>query len=778
MGGEKEIYGSSSNDILNSFDPEKFIYVLRKRWWWGLIFFVLSIATAYLIVRYTKPVYESKSILKLEFESEASSLGLGTNLEALEMNEISGEIELLKSRLFFSKVVDVIDMDVSYYYRGEFLVDERYRNSPFVVSHLIKDASLLDKPFDLIIKDRESYDLIYNIGGREYRSTHEFGESIKTDQFNLLIERTNHFEGNSIIGRYYFTINSEDALINYFQENVNVRPENFNAKTIQISLQDFNKYKARDFVTAIDTLYLAYTKENKNKALEQKIGFLDSQIKATEARLESFEDYFESFIIQNRTTNLQSDLARTIETLNMLDSQQFHIRSKLSEIDVLVKQLDAERPMTINPMFINYLPEILSEEIQTYLEIQNERELKLESYNENTFVISRLNTRLQTVRNNLLDLTRDYKQNLVDQLKALQSRKNRLEGNFVELPTMGTEYNKNRRLYSLQENFLLSLRQSKMELEITKAGTVPKSVILSPASLGSDPIKPQPFLIMGIGTTFGLVVSLIFIMVSYLLHNKITSLKELERLIDVPVMGAVPYYSREKMNNSKLVVRHDSKSAISESLRTIRTNMEFLKGSDEQSIITVTSTVSGEGKTFVAANMGAIVALSNQRVCLLDMDMRKPKVHLAFEKENGALGVSTLLIGKNNLKECIRPTQIKNLDFISAGPIPPNPSELILNKEFDQLLSKLKEEYDMIILDTPPVGLVTDAVQSMKKSDLQLYVMRADFSKRSFVKSIDNLKKINQFSNLTVVFNSLKSNGRGYGYGYGSGYGYYEEGKS
>ena len=324
---------------------------------------------------------------------------------------------------------------------------------------------------------------------------------------------------------------------------------------------------------------------------------------------------------------------------------------------------------------------------------------------------------------------------------------------------------------------MLALRKSKMELEITRAGTVTNYVILSPASLPQGPIKPEKLLIYGVALSFSLVFSFVFLLVRYLLNNKITSLRELEKLIQVPILGAVPKYNKEKIPLTKLVIKPSSKSAISESLRTIRTNMEFLNGTKESHIITITSTISGEGKTFIAVNMGAIIAFSKQKVCIVDLDMRKPKVHLAFGDEAAVHGVSTLLIGKSSLDECIRHSQIDNLDYIPAGPNPPNPSELILHDEYKTLLKDLRKKYDMVILDTPPVGLVTDAVLSMKNSDIQIYVVRSDYSKRSFTKSIENLNRLNQFPNLTVIFNSLKSSNSGYGhgYGYGYGYGYYED---
>lgn len=768
---------SNEDELLNSFDLEKFLFILRKSILWMLLFVAVAGSLAYLYVRYTKPIYESTSLLKLDFESEATTLGLTSGVKSFE-NELSGEIELLKSKLFYSKVVDAVDMDVSYHYYGRYLTDERYGNSPFAVSHKVKNGTFYDKPIDLEILDESSFRLIYYMGETEVSNTYKFGEPIVKEDYNLLIEKTHHFRLPEVKGTYFFTINSREAQIGYFQRNVNVRPENFNARTILISLADHNRYKAQDLLTAIDTLYLEYTKQAKNLALEQKIKFLNTQIDVTEERLEGFEDYFEDFIVENRTLSLENDLQQSLVRLEYLDSAKIRLELRLEALESLERQFENADTIIINSAF-SPIPSSLNEYLKEYQELLSERKEKLYSYNENTFIIRRLDARLEILRNTIQSVIPEQEKYFRGRLLELQQQSAKLEQNFVELPSMITAYDKNQRFYSLQENYLMSLWKSKMDLEITKAGTVTNFVILAPASSPGTPIKPQPKLIYGVALSIGLILSVGFLLIRYLLHNNITSLRELERLVSVPILGTVPHYSAEKLPLTKLVIKPSSKSAISEALRTIRTNMEFLNGRNDTQVLTITSTISGEGKTFIAVNLGAIIAFSKQKVCIVDMDMRKPKVHLAFGDEPHARGMSTLLIGKNSLDECIIKTEIENLDYIPAGPNPPNPSELVLNQEYDEILTALKSQYDLIILDTPPVGLVTDAVLSMKKSDLQLYAVRSDYSKRSFIKSIENLKKINQFKNLTVIFNGVKAGGKGYGhgYGYGYGYGYYEDSK-
>lgn len=776
-----EGYIDSGNDLFSSLDLGKVKLILKKSILWVVLIVILTNSLAYLYLRYTKPVYESESIIKLEVESEAAILGISNPAVGSNISGLSGEIELLKSKLFFTRVSNVINYNVAYHYYGRYLTDERYNNSPFEVSFKVLDPSIYDKPIDLEILDSQNYVISYQYSGRVIKAQYQFGDEISSGPFNLLIEKTENYNDETGPGRYYFVLNSQQSVINYLKNNVSVTPENFNAKTIKISLRDHNKYKARDFITAIDTLYLFYTKEATNQALRQKINFLEKLIGQTNDKLEEYEDYFENFTIENRTTSLQNDINKTIGLLEALDSQKVSIQTNLENIIVIEQQINGEEVPQFNPFIARQLPKDFYNSIEQYTKLFSERKLKLDSYNENTLVIQRLDSRLSELKSHVSELIEVYKKVTKERLRDVEARRSMLETNFAELPSMGTEYNKNRRVYSLQEQFMQSMRQSKMQLEITQAGTVNKSVILASASLPSSPVHPNNLLIHTVGFVLGVIMSLLLIAGKFLMNNRITSLKELDSIVSVPVLGGIPAYQKGKLANARLIIDENPKSSVSESLRAIRTNMEFLNGSGQNHVIAVTSTVSGEGKTFVGVNLAGIMALSKQKVCVVDLDMRKPKIGLAFDqngsdKKKEEIGVSTILINKYDYKEGIRKTNLPTLDYISAGPIPPNPSELLLSKGFENLVNNLKKDYDTVVLDTPPVGLVTDGILAMKSADLQIYVLRSDYSKREYVNTLNDLKKLNKFKNLTVIFNSL-GDGMGYGYGYGKGYsdGYYED---
>ena len=252
-----------------------------------------------------------------------------------------------------------------------------------------------------------------------------------------------------------------------------------------------------------------------------------------------------------------------------------------------------------------------------------------------------------------------------------------------------------------------------------------------------------------------------------MLNTILTYREEIENASLTPVIGVVRKSSKSiNQKFPKLIVTESPKSSLAESIRAIRTNLQFISPGKDTKIIAITSTVSGEGKSFITINLGGIIAMLDLKVVILDLDLRKPKLHYSFDDDNSA-GVSTYLVGKSTLDEVLLSTDVDNLQIITSGPIPPNPAELVQSPRMQELLDKLAEKYDYILIDTPPIGLVTDGATLIKKSDISLYVIRAEYSKRSFATLPDQLVDEHQIKNMYIVFNSVSASGRRYGgYGY------------
>ena len=754
-----------------SFDQDRFIVVLKKSFPWILFLLLAAVIISYLSIRYTKPLYESSSILKLNIKRDASILGLEEYDEEQVFNSLSSEIELLKSRLFFNKIIDALDLDVSIYTIGKILLDERYNNPPFTVEKRIKNQRIYNIPFRVDIINTIQFNLSYEVDGKSYESTYNFGEKIQTDFFDFEIRLTEFYEHGIQDNEFYFYVYSRQYLLDYIAENMSVNPLNLNANTIQISFKGYNLHKARNLVNAIDTIYLNYTQAEKNKSNSQRIEFLNQQLESTEQKLSDFENYFERFIISNKSVDLNSNLSETIEMLNALDSQEYLVKNRQLRLEELQEEIVAGYQINLVISDYRALPKNMLDEINSLNELIEKRDGILISHNENTLVYRKLSEEIKILYDRVKRFITEYNDELNQRLILISEKRKELESQFVGMPSKNTEYSKSQRYYALYEGFYLSLMQKKAEFQLAIAGTVTDFKILSGASFPTEPLKPQKYMIYGIGIVSWLVVAFFIIGFGYLSFNKITGIHELERLTQIPVLGTIPFYNNEKLKVSKIIVQKESKSAISEAFRSLRTNMKFVLPENGCIISSISSTVSGEGKTFIALNLAAVFALSGKKILLMDMDLRKPKFNKIFDDIPNEKGISTILIGKDKVDDCLIPSGIDNLDLLASGPVPPNPSELIMSERSDSMFNDLRSRYDLIFMDTPPVGIVTDGLLVMKKADIKIYIVRPEYSKRVFVNFLEKINALHEFSHLYIIVNGAKR-GKGihYGYGYGSGY--------
>ena len=746
---------------IEGIDLNKLKIVLRKNLIWIIGIFLIVNLTAYLTIRWTKDLYESESEMKLDIKQDATELGIKTLVEDQNLNIISGEIEQIKSKVFLNRVIDSLDINIGYYSIGKVLVDEKYRYSPIKVTASQFPSNIYDTPIYIDFEPGAmAFEVKFGEDGEPVRGT--FGKAITINEFEFTVSKTKSFDP-SATDDYYFIIHSRESLLDYLTDNLTVEPLNFNANTIKITFSDFNALKAHTIVSKIDSLYINYSNEQKNLTNKQKIEWLNNELLQVEHKMEDFENYFENFTLLNKSNNVDEDLKRTIFQINKIDSQRFELNKKLTELNQLIENLSSSNPeISINQK--QFLPSYLNDDLEVLNKLLLERNRLSLSYNENTFAFKQKENELNALRNQVFNQLTNLKKNWLESMSEMKGKKESLEKQFASMPDKNTQFSKNQRFYKLYEEFYLSMMQSKAQFEIAQAGNTPDFKVLSPATLPTNPIAPQKLMILGIGLVASLVINFFFIGILYLLNNKIISVQEVERNIGIPVLGSIPVL--QQTNGDSLVVLKNPKSRASEAIRTLRTSLDFFTTGSNKKAISVTSTISGEGKSFLAMNLSGVLAMSNKKVVLLDLDMRKAKDNLPFNIEDPSKGVSTILINKHDWNDCIIKTSVNSFDYIPAGPHPPNPSELLLNGAFNQLLDSLKTKYDYIVMDTPPVGLVTDGVMVMKKSDVSIYVFRANYSKREFINNLSRVIKINKLTNVAAVVNALPSDGKAYGYGY------------
>lgn len=749
-------------ETVEGIDFNKLRNILRHNWVWIVLLMLLTNLGAYLVVRYTKDLYQSESEIKLDIKQDASELGFRDFLpERQQVNVIAGEIETIQSKLFLSRVIDSLNLHVSYFSIGQILNTELYTSAPFVVEYSIQNSSYYNQPITIEPLPDNKYELRFGKQSPEVSGT--FGEPLKLDGLTLMIRMKpgmQFFPENT----YSFVINSRDVLLDYISKNLLVEPIKFEANTIRVSFKDNNPNKARDLVNGIDSLYLVFSHEQKNLANKQKIDWLSNELSTIEKKMEEYESYFENFTLVNKTSNLETDLKKTIDQINQIDSQRFEVSKRLAELNQVIDKLGGENFMlgvSQRTLFPTYLNNNLEKLQELYLEMDK---MKL-SYNETTFAFRQKQNEIEAIRNKAFEQLTELKSGLLKRQQELNQAKAKLENNFASMPDKNTQFTKKQRFYKLYEEFYLTLMQSKSQFEIAQAGSTPDFKILSTANLPLEPISPNRPMIFGIGIVAGFVLSIFFVGILYLVNNKVNSIYEVEKL-PIPLLGAIPAL-RSSIKNEGLYVVDQPKSMVSEAMRTLRTNLDFFNINSPKRVVAISSTVSGEGKSFIALNLGGVMALSKKKVVLIDLDMRKPKSVQYFNGTDSGKGVSTVLIRKNTWEECVVNSPLEGFDFLPSGPHPPNPSELLLNGEFTQLLNDLKKHYDYVILDTPPVGIVTDGIMAMKQADISLYIFRANYSKRSFIDTLNRIIRINKFENITTILNALPASSEtAYGYGY------------
>lgn len=746
--------------LVENIDLEKLGTVVRKNLIWIILIFLVTNLVGYLTIRWTKDLFESESELKLEIKQDVSDLGLKNIAEDQNLNLIAGEIEQIKSKVFFERVIDSLDLSISYYSIGKVLNDEMYKRNPFEVKVISASPHYSDRPLYFNFTDENSFKIRLQENGTT--TTGKLGEILRLEGAEFIISKTPQFISD-LSNDYFFVLNSRTALQSYLSRNISVVPINFNANTIKISFRDFNALKAHDIVNGIDSTYLVYSNEQKNLANKQKIEWLNNELSQVEKRMEGFENYFEAFTLQYKSSNVDDDLKKIIYFINHIDSQRFELNKRIASLNQV---LDAMSVSDYQITFTQrqFLPDYINQKLDKLQQlIQEQNKLGL-AYNENTFAFRKSENEVKALTDLVLKQLTDLKKDWMKSALELNQQSEKLEKDFASMPDKNTQFAKNQRFYKLYEEFYLSMMQSKAQFEIAQAGNTPDFKILSSATLPTLPISPKKLMIMGIGLIAGIVLNFFLIGILYIANDKIITVKEIERSLSVPVLGVIPTTSSG--NTSPFHITENPKSIVSEAIRTLRSNLDFFTSLGNRKAIAISSSISGEGKSFLALNLGGVLALSRKKVALLDLDMRKPKHKLPFEVTDTSKGISTILIQKNSWQDCVIKTPLENFDYIPSGPQPPNPSELLLNGEFSVLLNDLKQAYDYVVMDTPPVGLVTDGIMAMKSADLCIYVMRANYSKKEFITNLKRTIRLNKFTNIAVVLNAIPASRKTYGYGY------------
>lgn len=794
IGKSSETISEYKNRIANlssNFELGLFLFLFRKSIFWIALFFLVAFASAYVYLRYTPQVFESKTVLQINNENEASKI-LDVNNPMEQQNDIAKSIELLRSKVFLKRVLSTLPLRVTYFAEGTFRTNEHYNVSAYKADAEVKVPSLYGERIYVSFDSEAGGEIKYNAGANTRSYKFVSGTWLSTPEMDVKITPINYAEienQQNVVkeNKFYFSINDIERLAEHYYPRLNVRLLSDAAKTIEISFRDNNAAKTTDIVSAMATQFIMYDVEKKGESSVKILSFLDSQLDVVGDRLRNAETSIYSFKKDNKITDTKTLSDASTLRLSTLEDELISLELRenvLSEVEKTIgdkKEVDSYQLISL--LAGAEFEGALTNQIGSLQALLKEREELLYQVTPTSEKIKSVEFQIGVQKKLLLESIRSVRQKLASRKDNLKKKVTELEAQFYSLPAEEVEYSRLQRLFSINEKFYNLLLEKRTEYQISQAGNVSQHVILDNAFVPSVPVSPQRMIVLITAILTALLVSLLLVFTRYVTYNEVNSVNEINKLTNasISVLGIVPRYKKD-IPVSQLLVDKNPKSLIAEAFRSLRTNLQFISNEAGPKTLAVTSTVSGEGKTFVAINLAGIIAYAGKKVIVIDLDMRKPKIHLGFGAEN-TKGMSTLLIGRDSFEECVQKSTFDNLDFITAGPIPPNPSELIISHRMNDMIEFLKTKYDFIVLDTPPVGLVTDGVAIIQKVDYPVYILRAEYSKRSFIQNLDRLYNENGIKRISAVLNGIDVDrksygynyGYGYGYGYGHGYGYYDD---
>ena len=782
--------------------------ILKYAQYW--YYFILSILffgfIAFLNNRYTVPEYSVSTTLLIRDDNN-TQLGAENLLEGLELfsgkKNLKNEIVILNSYSITERVIQELGLGISYYQHGFLQTNELFKNAPLKVRVDSTHLQLTGVSFQIIPINNEEFTLTatankqypYNtltkklekslITDIDIEEKYAFNSLIETEFYAFRVNKENHFNIENILEseKYFsFKFHQTDKLANKLIEKISINPINKETSILKLNIKERTPGKSIYILNKLTEIYIRSGLDEKNLMAINTIHFIDDQLTIIQDSLSGIERELELFKTQHPNLDIVDKEYGTYfqkqKLDNTLSEQSVNIKYYKSLLSYLKDDKNANSIVSPTSMGISN-PELnilINQLLQFYAK---KGELQLTTTEKNpTYlsVLSQINhtkaTIIENVRN-LISSASIYEVDLKDRITTFSNKINKL-------PEAEKQYLILKRKHEYNEQTAIYLQQKRYEASLAKAGTESDHKVIDPARLDSErPIKPRKSLAYFMAIILGMLLPITFISLRDFFSDTIKSKVDLLNCTNIPILGIIGHSD----NIRSLVVPNASKSMIAESFRSLRTNIQYLAADKEKKIITVTSSVGGEGKTFTTMNLAAIFALSGHKTILIGGDLRKPKLHEDF-KLDPTKGLSSYLINKSTLEEVIENTEIERLHVISSGPTPPNPAELLDSPKMKDLIKELNKVYDYVIIDTPPIGLVTDGVILMQHADVNLYIVRHNYSKTKALNIINNLYSQKQVKNVHIIINDFKHSGYGYGYEYGygygygygtSGYGYYEE---
>lgn len=764
-------------DSSESLDIKALVMRYLRYWYLFVIGAALALTAAHLYLRYTTPVYSVKATILIKDESGAdlANSGVFADMTLLKSNRsFSNEVLVIKSKGLMERVLTELGMEVSYFGEGRVKSPELYGGrSPVKVVIAKLDSAGLGRSFTVQVEDNNTFS-IYQ--GEDKESTHKFGEQVskKYGAFTVIADSdiTND-KGRRVLVRF----NNLGRMAGSYSRQLGVKSVNEYATVMELSLTDPVPQKGKDILNKLIEVYNRETINEKNLAVTKTIQFIDERLVFLSRELTDVEKDVQTYMQDNLILGPDAGGGMYQSTAHGLNQQITENEIRLDVINSIENYLRKEdNKYEIVPTTLDIADPTLGGLIANFNELQNQRRRMLRTATESNPLVRNINEQLDILRQNILETLNNVRNGILVVSRNLQANARQFESQVRQVPAQQRELMDIGRQKGIKEGLYLYLLQKREEAALSQAITPSNSRVIDPAAASGDPITPQTMNIYLMALLAGLAIPFAGIFLRDMLNDSVQELRDVEKATSTPILGEIAHNDTGEM----LVITQKSRSSSAELFRLLRANMQFAAGGKENRVILITSSMSGEGKTFFSLNLAASLVMTGKRVVVLGFDLRKPKLTQGVNLPNN-IGITNYLISDSvQIEDMLQyPPEVPNLAIIGSGPIPPNPAELMLLPKIGVLIDELKATFDYIILDSSPVGQVADSLALAPYIDSSLYIVRYSYTHKKQLQIIDDLYKSRKLKHPMLVLNDAKKNNSyGYSYGYGYGYGnYYEDEK-
>ncbi len=774
------------NDKLNSSDFQDeeshfklvdIYFIFKGNWYWFLISAVICLSIGSFYIKKTPRIYTCTASILIKDNSRGVGLSETVAFGDINMfqskSNLDNEIFIMRSAQLMKEVARRLNLDITYSIKKGIRLNELYTQTPLALRFLNSEESDAFS-FDVTILSKKKFKLSNFSGNPNKTLIVDINDTIITPSRKFILIPTLYYTDDYIGSTIHIRKENLESVAQYYRNSVKIGVANQAANIIYLTLLDKSLIKAKDVINTLIAVYNEETINNKNQLAINTSQFINDRLIVIEKDLSSFESSIASYKSEKKIVDISSEIGIYVQDSREYNKEGLGLENQLGLIKYMRQYLtDPKNNSKPIPSNAGITDSNIESQISAYNNLFLERTILIENGGEKNPVIMDMNNSLQAMKQSIIQTVDNMIMSIDMKIKNNREQEDQTSRRISSMPTQQKEILSAERQQKIKEELYLYLLNKREESVLSQAMTESNARVIDPASGPNSPVAPQKQKILIMALFIGLAIPALILFLLNILNVNVRNRKDLERIITIPLLGDIPL--KNKKDKEEIVVQEDKQDPISEAFRIIRTNLYFMQTKEDKShqVVMFTSFNPAAGKTFISTNLAMSFSLTDKKVILIDLDIRKRTLSNRTN-HNGKAGVTNFLSGMiNSVDEIICEKEINGmLDIIHAGPVPPNPSELLHSNRLEVMIKELKKKYDYIFIDNVPSGMVADAVIVNRIADITIYVIRAGKTDRRILPELEKMYQQNRFKNLCLILNAVQNKDLRYGYGYGYGYGY------